>query len=233
PGRLQSPHHPRHSRDRDHRLRPRQRSRQYAGRAGRGRAANHLDAGRRRQRRRPCHRSPRDRAATNTRPRAGPAQRPLTDESRIIEGTATMRAFEHRAVRSAEEAVAALQADTAGETSVIAGGAELLSLMKANLIAPARIIDLKPARELRGVSLASDGSVRIGALTTLADTERDATLAARLPMLPAAVRDAATPQLRNMATVGGNLMQRNRCWYFRGPYDCWLKGGDQCLARDG
>ena len=144
-----------------------------------------------------------------------------------------MRAFEHRAVRSAEEAVAALQADTAGETSVIAGGAELLSLMKANLIAPARIIDLKPARELRGVSLASDGSVRIGALTTLADIERDATLAARLPMLPAAVRDAATPQLRNMATVGGNLMQRNRCWYFRGPYDCWLKGGDQCFARNG
>ena len=144
-----------------------------------------------------------------------------------------MRAFEHRAVHSAEEAVAALQADTIGETSVIAGGAELLSLMKANLIAPAHIIDLKPARELRGVSLAPDGSVRIGALTTLADIERDTTLAARLPILPAAVRDAATPQLRNMATVGGNLMQRNRCWYFRGPYECWLKGGDQCFARDG
>lgn len=144
-----------------------------------------------------------------------------------------MRAFEHRAVRSAEEAVAALRADTAGETSIIAGGADLLSLMKANLIAPARILDLKPARELRGVSAAPDGGVRIGALTTLSDIERDATLAARLPILPAAVRDAATPQLRNMATVGGNLMQRNRCWYFRGPYECWLKGGDQCFARDG
>lgn len=141
-----------------------------------------------------------------------------------------MRAFDHSAVRSADEAVAALQA---GNASVIAGGAELLSLMKANLIAPARVIDLKPARELRGITIAEDGSLHIGALTTLADIERDVTLAALLPILSAAVRDAATPQLRNMATVGGNLMQRNRCWYFRGSYQCWQKGGEQCFARDG
>jgi xanthine dehydrogenase YagS FAD-binding subunit len=144
-----------------------------------------------------------------------------------------MRAFEHRAVSSAEEAVAALQSDTAGASCLIAGGADLLSLMKADLAAPTRIIDLKPAHALRGVTLAPDGSTRIGALTTLAEIERHAALAERLPILPAAVRDAATPQLRNMATVGGNLMQRNRCWYFRGPYDCWLKGGQQCFARDG
>ena len=144
-----------------------------------------------------------------------------------------MRAFEHRTVSSAEEAVAALQADSEGAASLIAGGADLLSLMKADLATPSRIIDLKPAHALRGVTLAPDGSTRIGALTTLAEIERHAALAERLPILPAAVRDAATPQLRNMATVGGNLMQRNRCWYFRGPYDCWLKGGQQCFARDG
>lgn len=141
-----------------------------------------------------------------------------------------MRAFDHSAVRSAEEAVAALQT---GEASIIAGGAELLSLMKANIIAPAHLIDLKPARELRGISFAADGSVRIGALSTLADLERNETLAERLPILRAAMRDAATPQLRNMATVGGNLLQRNRCWYFRGPYQCWQKGGAQCFAREG
>lgn len=144
-----------------------------------------------------------------------------------------MRAFQHSSVGSAAEAVAALRADTEGTTSVIAGGAELLSLMKANLIAPAYVIDLKPARELRGISFADDGSLRIGALTTLAEIERDATLAERLPILPAAVRDAATPALRNMATVGGNLMQRTRCWYFRGAFDCWQKGGDKCFARGG
>ena len=141
-----------------------------------------------------------------------------------------MRAFEHSAARSADEAVAALRA---GDASIIAGGADLLSLMKANIVAPARVIDLKPARDLRGISVGQDGSLRIGALTTLADIERDATLAERFPILPAAMRDAATLQLRNMATVGGNLMQRNRCWYFRGQFNCWLKGGEQCFARGG
>lgn len=141
-----------------------------------------------------------------------------------------MRAFDHSAVQSAAEAVTALRGDGA---SIIAGGADLLSLMKANIVAPTHIIDLKPAREMRGISIAPDGSVRLGALTTLADIERDATLAERLPILSACVRDAATPQLRNMATIGGNLMQRNRCWYLRGPYQCWQKGGDQCFARGG
>ncbi len=53
------------------------------------------------------------------------------------------------------------------------------------------------------------------------------------PSCRMSVRDAATPQLRAMATVGGNLLQRTRCWYFRGPMQCWLKGGEQCFARDG
>lgn len=142
-----------------------------------------------------------------------------------------MRPFEHSSVSSATEAVTALSG--APSAAVIAGGAELLSLMKANLAAPTRIIDLKPARDLRGIAIAADGSVRIGALTTLAEIERDGALAERAPILRESVRDAATPQLRNMATVGGNLMQRNRCWYFRGPYQCWQKGGEQCFARDG
>ncbi|HEX8982320.1 MAG TPA: xanthine dehydrogenase family protein subunit M [Ktedonobacterales bacterium] len=142
-----------------------------------------------------------------------------------------MRPFEHSSVSSAAEAVTALSG--AKTTAVIAGGAELLSLMKANLAAPTHVIDLKPARDLRGIAFADDGSVRIGALTTLAEIERDGALAERAPILREAVRDAATPQLRNMATVGGNLMQRTRCWYFRGPYTCWQKGGDQCYARGG
>lgn len=143
-----------------------------------------------------------------------------------------MRAFDHSTVQSAEEATAEL-ASGGSSTMLIAGGADLLSLMKSDLVTPTRVIDLKPARELRGISVQSDGSVRIGALTTLTDIERDEALAERLPILRAAVRDAATPQLRNVATVGGNLMQRTRCWYFRGPYTCWQKGGDWCYARAG
>ncbi len=143
-----------------------------------------------------------------------------------------MRAFDHDTVQSAEEAIAAL-ASGGSSTMLIAGGADLLSLMKSDLVAPARLIDLKPARDLRGISVQPDGSVRIGALTTLTEIERDDALAERLPILRAAVLDAATPQIRNIATVGGNLMQRTRCWYFRGPYTCWQKGGDWCFARGG
>jgi xanthine dehydrogenase YagS FAD-binding subunit len=143
-----------------------------------------------------------------------------------------MRAFDYIAVTSASEASQKLAAGGSG-AMLIAGGADALSLLKSDLIAPDLLIDLKPANELRGVSALPDGAVRLGALTTLTDIERDETLAARLPILRQAVREAATPQLRNVATVGGNLLQRTRCWYYRGPYECWLKGGNTCFARDG
>ncbi|MGH2487881.1 MAG: FAD binding domain-containing protein [Ktedonobacterales bacterium] len=144
-----------------------------------------------------------------------------------------MKVFEHVTAGSVGEAIARLGDAGGGETRVIAGGTDLLTLMKAGLAAPDRLIDIKPAAALRSLRFDDDGTLRIGALTTLARIERDAELATRLPILPAAVRDAATPQLRAMATVGGNLLQRNRCWYFRGEQQCWLKGGDECFARDG
>ena len=119
----------------------------------------------------------------------------------------------------------------------IAGGTDLLTLMKAGLAAPTRLIDLKPVREMSGVTLRADGGLEIGALTTLAALEREAlTFAATHPsytMLAQAIRDAATPQLRAMATVGGNLLQQYRCWYYRDGLNCWLAGGDTCYARDG
>lgn len=143
-----------------------------------------------------------------------------------------MRAFDHITVHSVSEAVHALASGDAS-SMLIAGGADLLSLMKSDLIAPTRIIDIKLAHEMRGVTAQADGSVRIGSLTTFADIERDLTLGERLPILPASVRDAATPQIRTIARLGGAIMQRTRCWYFRGPYQCWQKGGDFCFARGG
>jgi xanthine dehydrogenase YagS FAD-binding subunit len=144
-----------------------------------------------------------------------------------------MRGFEHTSAASVAEALARWGEQPSVATSIIAGGTDLLPLMKDGLAVPARLIDIKPAGELRYLRWEDDGTLRIGALTTLADLDRDVALNERLPMLLQAVREAATPQLRTMATVGGNLLQRNRCWYFRGPMQCWLKGGEQCLARDG
>jgi xanthine dehydrogenase YagS FAD-binding subunit len=152
-----------------------------------------------------------------------------------------MKPFDHVAAITPAQALALLaEAGTApggayadAPARVIAGGTDLLPLMKERLAVPARLIDLKPARALRYVRAAEDGGLRIGALATLADLERDAIVAARYPILRLAVRDAATPQLRNAATVGGNLLQRTRCWYFRGELPCWLNGGTECFARDG
>lgn len=147
-----------------------------------------------------------------------------------------MRAFEHFSATSADDAVAQLALSDSG-TQFIAGGTDLLTLMKAGLAAPTRLIDLKPVREMSGVTLRADGGLEIGALTTLAALEREALkFVATHPsytILAQAIRDAATPQLRAMATVGGNLLQQYRCWYYRDGLNCWLAGSDECFAREG
>lgn len=144
-----------------------------------------------------------------------------------------MRPFEHLTVQASGDAIAALAQSDGETTRLIAGGTDLLPLLKDGLVTVNRLIDIKPARALRHLAFAEDGSLRIGALTTLAEIERSAEIGKRLPILVQAVADAATPQLRAMATVGGNLLQRSRCWYYRGSFDCWLKGGETCYMRNG
>ncbi|HEY7982603.1 MAG TPA: FAD binding domain-containing protein [Ktedonobacterales bacterium] len=151
-----------------------------------------------------------------------------------------MNPFDYQAARTVEEITGAL-ASAAGAGApyasaavrVLAGGTDLIPLLKEGLAQPARLINIAPTAALRGISGDRGAGVRIGALTTLAELERDATIAAEYPILRQAVWDAATPQLRNVATIGGNLLQRPRCWYFRGEQPCWLKGGDTCFAREG
>lgn len=144
-----------------------------------------------------------------------------------------MRAFEHTTATNPQEALTLLGRRPGGQAQLIAGGTDLLTLMKDDLVAPTQLIDIKPLRELRYLRFDGDGTLRIGALATLADLERAGEVGARLPLLRDAVREAASPQLRAVATVGGNLVQENRCWYYRGPYECWLKGGEECFARGG
>ncbi len=152
-----------------------------------------------------------------------------------------MHPFEYVSVATPDQALVLLKQAPApphgvyalASARIMAGGTDLLPLMKEGLARPAHVIDLKGARALRYIAAEADGSVRIGALTTLTDIERHPVVAERFPILVAVVLQAATPQLRNAATVGGNLLQRNRCWYFRSEMRCWLKGGDVCLAREG
>jgi xanthine dehydrogenase YagS FAD-binding subunit len=121
-----------------------------------------------------------------------------------------------------------------GGATVMAGGTDLLGLMKDGIAAPERIVDIRDLEPLRGWTRAKGKGLRIGALVTLAELETSADLAKLVPIVGEALRPAATLQLRGMGTVGGNLLQRNRCWYFRDEaYPCWLKGGVRCFAVDG
>jgi xanthine dehydrogenase YagS FAD-binding subunit len=116
----------------------------------------------------------------------------------------------------------------------LAGGTDLLGLMKEGVARPDTLVDLTGIEGLRGWSHAKGRGLRIGALTPLVELETSDALAKVMPILRESLRDAATPQLRTMGTVGGNLLQRNRCWYFRDEGTvCWLKGGKRCFAIDG
>ena len=139
-----------------------------------------------------------------------------------------MRRFDYASPGMAEEALALL----GPEARPLAGGTDMLPLMKLDVAAPAMLVDVKRSLPT-GIEETADG-FRLGALTTLAEIERSPVVRERLPALAEACALAATPQLRNMATLGGNLLQRPRCWYYRSTlFNCWLKGGDECQARDG
>ena len=144
-----------------------------------------------------------------------------------------MRSFDYESPATLDEVVALLGRD--GDAArPLAGGTDLLPLMKADIAAPTRLLNIKQLPDLpRGVEESAQG-LSLGALTTLTEIETHPLIRERYPLLAEAAEVAATPQLRNMATLGGNLLQRPRCWYFRNPrFHCWLKGGDECQARDG
>lgn len=145
-----------------------------------------------------------------------------------------MRPFAYSRANSVDEAIDLLTSAQNGEIRPLAGGTDLLTLMKADIVEPGHLVDVKRLDELpRGIEETGNG-VTLGALTTLAEIEKSDLLQRRYPLLAEAAGLAATPQLRNMATLGGNLLQRPRCWYFRNPhFHCWLQGGDECQARDG
>ena len=124
-----------------------------------------------------------------------------------------MRPFEYVSPTTKAQAVSLL-ARNWGQTEILAGGTDLLALMKDDVVAPKRLVNLKGIKDLEGVTYNLHG-LRIGALTKLGDLADDAKVRENFPALADALLEAASPQIRNMATVGGNLCQRPRCWYFR------------------
>ena len=127
-----------------------------------------------------------------------------------------MRPFEYASPVTKEQAVGLLGA-TWGQAEVLAGGTDLLALMKDDVVHPKRLVNIKQIKGLGGVTASSQG-LRIGALTTLGELADNVNVAKDYPALAEALNGAASPQIRNMATLGGNLCQRPRCWYFRGGF---------------
>jgi xanthine dehydrogenase YagS FAD-binding subunit len=122
------------------------------------------------------------------------------------------------------ESLASATASLGNGSVALAGGTELVPLLRSQLVEAETLVDV------RGVVPKGVDGTRIGAATTLAELEVD-------PQIPQALREAcalaASPQLRSMGTIGGNLLQATRCWYWRLKYPCYLHGGSRCHAKEG
>jgi xanthine dehydrogenase YagS FAD-binding subunit len=150
-----------------------------------------------------------------------------------------MKAFEWISPTTVTEAVNALKSEPAPKDAddgarPIAGGQDLLTTMKDYITRPARVVNLKSIRGLDRILPDGKGGLRIGALVTLAQLEDHPVVRRNFRGLSEAAHSIATPQIRNLGTVGGNLCQRPRCWYFRlEDVVCLKKGGSECYAATG
>jgi xanthine dehydrogenase YagS FAD-binding subunit len=138
------------------------------------------------------------------------------------------------AAGSASATVAAAMGRPGTEAVIKAGGVDLLDLVKETLLAPATVVNLAAVPGLDAIAADASGGLRIGAMASLAKVAADDAVTRRYPALADAAGASASPQIRQLATLAGNLLQRPRCWYFRSAADhCLRKGGHHCYALDG
>lgn len=142
-----------------------------------------------------------------------------------------MRAFDYASPAKKED-VFALLGKSWGEVEVLAGGSDLLSLMKDEVVTPKRLVNIKGIQDLHGIQTVPD-ALRIGALTTLAEIAASDAVKRSYPVLAMAAGEAASPQIRNVATLGGNLCQRPRCWYFRTGHGLFGEKDGKSLVLQG
>lgn len=142
-----------------------------------------------------------------------------------------MERFEYANPKTVKEA-AALLGPTFNDAQVLAGGTDLISSMKEFIESPKRVVNIKGIAELHGIAKTS-GGVRIGAAVTLDELSMHPIIRAEFPSLVTAALGVSSPQIRNMGTVGGDLCQRPRCWYFRGGYGLLAMENGKSLVSNG
>lgn len=141
-----------------------------------------------------------------------------------------MRAFTYHRPASLEDAVVGLSRAGA---SPLGGGTDLLVCVQEGIARPTSVVDLRGIGDADGITVLPGDGLRIGAAARVADVAAHARVRARFPVLAEACAAVGTPALRNMGTLGGNLCQRPRCWYFRRAISCFKNGGSTCPAREG
>jgi xanthine dehydrogenase YagS FAD-binding subunit len=142
----------------------------------------------------------------------------------------SMPNFSYVRVRSLKEATEHLTSDGA---RVHAGGTDLLGCLRDNVFGARKVVSISGLKNLRGIQETKEGGLRIGALTTITEIADSKKVRDHHPALAKAASEVASPQLRNQGTIGGNLCQKPRCWYYRGEFHCLRKGGSTCFAYQG
>ena len=120
-----------------------------------------------------------------------------------------------------------------GNARIHAGGTDLLGCLRDGVFTAERVVSISRLDELKRVERLKDGSLRIGTLATIAELTNHELVKEGYPALAQAALEVASPQLRNQGTIGGNLCQKPRCWYYRGEFHCTRKGGTRCFAMAG
>jgi xanthine dehydrogenase YagS FAD-binding subunit len=142
-----------------------------------------------------------------------------------------MKAFEYAAPKTLKEA-AGLLGNAWGQTEILAGGTDLVTALKQGLTAPARVVSLRNIKELRGIDDGRQG-LRIGSMTTLGEIAENKRVKEVFPSIVAAITGIGSPQILSAGTLGGDLCQRPRCWFYRNGLGLFGKQGDTSLVREG
>ena len=143
-----------------------------------------------------------------------------------------MEAFEYARPKSTQEAVKLLTG-AEGEALALAGGTDLISLMKDGVASPKRLVSLQHVSELKGISFRSESGLRLGAGVTLEELMESAEVREHYPALVQAAEGVSSPQVRSTGTVGGDLCQRPRCWYYRAGFGLLAVYKGKPLVPDG
>jgi xanthine dehydrogenase YagS FAD-binding subunit len=145
-----------------------------------------------------------------------------------------MRAFTNTNARDVAHATAVVKQAAANcqRIALAGGGSDLVGMMKDRLVSPDVVVHLGAIRNLTGVKLLNSGPA-VGGMTTLADIAGSSLLRAEYSVLAEAAESVATPQIRNVATIAGNVCQRPWCWYYRQGFACLKNGGTRCYSIDG